>query len=464
VYRTSLLAVLVACAGEPDPTHTKPPTPTPTPTLELPSETEALESAGFTVQSGGFLFATMEGCCDPDANCRGNNVSTPYGMHAVPPAPNYYVEQHGIVDDFGDPEPGTMTEFRLREDEALVLLGETPPPASYFGFRSYLGQREGEDIVASLGASLNHLVIGAQRGTDDIWKQPLAIVTTADASVEQSVTEALVASGWDPAYIHNDRITHEVTRMGLNQLGDSFFTVLRVAEYADPAAGAAWQANHGLRVLRLTPEVEQAVWEPHPWPELPERGTGTNEDAWLASLDALDTAIRETHAGVEPLATEALPYWRETLECIDDVFRCTGDLRDRFIASSPQFALGPDDFIVVFGVNHARTGKSNYSSFAVQTIANQRGVAAITSASMPGSTAAWLPDDPLTDDLYAWTIARDCAPHDPDRCLEVPTTCPGAPTDEQLKVVFRAYLESETGAAPAAEEVQWDRLLLYRGI
>jgi hypothetical protein len=28
--------------------------------------------------------------------------------------------------------------YKLRPDEAIVLIGETPPPAVYFSFRSYL--------------------------------------------------------------------------------------------------------------------------------------------------------------------------------------------------------------------------------------------------------------------------------------------------------------------------------------
>jgi len=29
--------------------------------------------------------------------------------------------------------------YKLRSDEAIVLIGSTPPPARYFSFRSYLG-------------------------------------------------------------------------------------------------------------------------------------------------------------------------------------------------------------------------------------------------------------------------------------------------------------------------------------
>ena len=48
-------------------------------------------AAGWTVQEGRWFFSTMEHCCQADANCIGNNPSTPYGTYALPPAPDQTV-------------------------------------------------------------------------------------------------------------------------------------------------------------------------------------------------------------------------------------------------------------------------------------------------------------------------------------------------------------------------------------
>ena len=75
-----------------------------------------------------------------------------------------------------DTVPAAMT-YKLRPDEAIVLIGSTPPPARYFSFRSYLGfveNKPGKDytgtptfgddeigwyhrMYCSLGDPLNHL-------------------------------------------------------------------------------------------------------------------------------------------------------------------------------------------------------------------------------------------------------------------------------------------------------------------
>jgi len=71
-------------------------------------------------------------------------------------------------------------DYKLRPDEAIVLIGKTPPPAVYFGFCSYLGFTENKmykdysnDVTAGnqdtgfyhfIGASL-----GDQISNNSIW-------------------------------------------------------------------------------------------------------------------------------------------------------------------------------------------------------------------------------------------------------------------------------------------------------
>jgi hypothetical protein len=78
----------------------------------------------------------------------GNIVGAPYATCILPPAPNQmpssgqrpskdYDSDHRHYPpnvDFVMPE----VHYKLRPDEAIVLIGQTPPPAVYFGFRSYL--------------------------------------------------------------------------------------------------------------------------------------------------------------------------------------------------------------------------------------------------------------------------------------------------------------------------------------
>ena len=420
----------------------------------------ALHTDGFIVSDGALVFSTMEGCCNWFANCWGNNPSTPYGAYALPAAPGQAPRPDVLFDDFGPVPPDLSRDFLLRPDEAIVWLGTMPPKARYFGFRSYLGLRPdaGYPIIGSLGAATNHLTVEAQRG-EPAWGQPIALVTTADAGIEARVTEALVAGGWPRAHIAFDRMA-PVVSLGLDpERHDSVYTTMRVAEYDDPDAGQAWQQDPGV-VWRLTLDAPPPA-QPHGMPDLLPRGSGEDESAWSAARDQLEVAVVDHFQALGAVQLESVvPYWRETLACIEDGQSCAGDIRDRFVGITPVFRL-PDtqDLIVAFGVNHEATGRASYSSVSIQTIDNQRGIASFTSAVMPGSARPFL-DHPLVDDLYVVLFARDCTPYASYQCIEVPYECPGGPGRETLKLTGRAYLDPATGVAPAEEELLPDRVLL----
>ena len=406
------------------------------------------------------VFSTMEGCCEEGANCWGNNPSTPYGTHAVPPAPGQPTRDDALLQAFGPIPAGLSRDFLLRPDEALVWLGTLPPPARYFGFRSYLGERPGAEryVIGSLGPSLNHQTIEAQRG-GPAWGEPLAVVTTADAAVEADVVDALVASGWAPEHIHFDRLPPSGVSLGLDAtVHDTLFTVARVAVYDDPAAGAAWEAAPG-EVWRLTPTEERPVQSPHEVGALLPRGDGATEAAWQEAWVDLAEGVAAAHLSDDGTLAKVIPYWRETIACIDSSLSCTGDLRDRYVGVSPYFELPtPDSYLVSFGVNHERTGSSTYASVSIQTITNQRGITSFDSLDMVGSARTYS-DHALVDDLYAVVWARDCTPF-AGVCVEVPWDCPGGGSDERFKITARAYLEPTTGAAPMPEEMLDDMVYL----
>lgn len=436
----------LACTSEP------PPGP-PTLPLDLPDEVTALEGAGFVVGEGRFGFSDMSGCCEADAQCWGNNPYTPYGTVTVPLG--YTQDSEDAIDILGYWGPideGQYRTFHLRPDEAIVTFGTLPPAARYFSYRSYLGLRVDEPpILGSLGASMNHLTLAAERG-GPIWGEPAAFVTSLDQGTEDRVREALRAAGWAPEQIHADRITGEVVRPGFSAEADTFFIASRLALFDDPAAGAAFMAAPTLRVLRVTPETEAPWTEPWPRPELPARGSGEAESAELAQArNALVVAVMAEYVDRSPVPTEAVPYWAETLDCIANS-HCGGDIRDRYTSNSPEFWLAPGEAMISIGVNHERSGRASYSSATVQSIDEGRGIVSFASHEMVGSARQWLPDHPRADDLYVWTVARDCTGW-PEPCTELPAACPGLPFGDRANVLFRAYLEPATGAAPLPEEL-----------
>ncbi len=421
----------------------------------------ALTRRGFTVGEGAFVFSTMDACCEEGATCLGNNPSTPYGTPFLPPAPQGPVEDDELWAWGSGPE-GLSRTVRLRADEAWLLVGEAPPDAQYLSYRSYVSTRHDEEtggrrgVIGSLGPSLNHSVMEAQLGRP-VFGEPFAVITSFDPGVEEAVRGALIDAGWATEAIFTDRIPLEVVRTGLEEDADTFFGVMRSAIYTDPGAGEAYQSAPAVRLLRLTPETPLQV-EGHSIPELLPRGSGTNEDAWKPALTALQDAVVAAFPTRLAVVQPAVAYWLETYECLEGEVNCTGDLRDRFTAITPPFTLGEDEAVVAIGVNHERTGKATYSSASIQTIQHQVGLQSFDSTRMPGSAAAWLADDPLADDLYAWVLARDCTGW-PEPCFEVPLACVDDPTAEELKVTVRAYLEPTTGTAPMQTEMSIDRAI-----
>lgn len=418
----------------------------------------AFAEAGFEVREGRFAFADLATCC-ASGNCWGNNPSSPYGEYLLPPGPGQSAANPGAASD------GTSAAWRLREDEVVVFVGALAPGAAYQSFRSYVFDRadgtKRRALFASLGDSENSLTI-AQGGAPPAARRAV-VVTTAHAGALARVEAALAAAGVSEAEVRVDAIPSARVRLGLEPDADTFVELVRVAAFDDAAARDAYLAAPDARVLRLTPVTKLAP-EPLAEPALRARGTGTDESALAASLDALEAAIRAREATRHPTsAIVPVPVGtlaRYGFDCLASGASCLGDNRDALYLTSAPIALGAsvDDVTVVFGVNHATTGKATYSNFAVYDLSKALGVAAIESREMAGSARDYLADDPNVDRLYAFRVARSCATGDA-HCVEIAAGCPGVPLTASAILAFRAYLEPTTATAPLASELLADRVL-----
>lgn len=111
-----------------------------------------MNSQGFTVQEGSINYIDILKLCSEGKvdSALGNNVGAPYAICLLPPAPDQEPsqgQQPPIGYNPANPNnypanidyiaPGFAS--KLRPDEAIVLIGRTPPPALYYSFRSYLG-------------------------------------------------------------------------------------------------------------------------------------------------------------------------------------------------------------------------------------------------------------------------------------------------------------------------------------
>jgi hypothetical protein len=422
----------------------------------------SLTAQGYTVQNGAMRFFRVEDCRSLD-NCFGNNPSSPYGFYCLPPAPGAApvdTELQRIC-----PE-GTRPTWTLREDEAVVLLGRTPPRARYFGYRSYVYSRTLESgarkvLFASLGDTLNPLTTatsgtpcGGKAMGDGPWNADLAVITTADARLDALVRRELASVGVPASIVNTDVVPRSIVRVGLAPTDDDVAMFFRVALFDDQAAGDAWLSAPPVTILRITPRAPATI-DPYPVPTLRPRGTGTNEEALEPALRLLVDAIRAARSPKKVIETRMISIAPMGFRCLAENLNCLGDNQDTlYIASAPNTIDGAGDVgcsYVVAGVNHELTGKTTYMNVSLYMTKKIMGVLSITGTQLQGTADRLLPAHPDRAKLYAWEFARDCAGR--SQCSPIPTGDLGVPVGERLQFIMRPYLEPATKTAPDAGEI-----------
>ena len=110
---------------------------------DVDAKLEAALGGDFGVQRGEMHFFRVSDCAGL-SNCFGNNPTSPYGFWCLPPAAGAVVADTELAKICpADLRP----TWRLREDEAIVAFGRTPPRAKYLGFRSYVYSRVAKSLV-----------------------------------------------------------------------------------------------------------------------------------------------------------------------------------------------------------------------------------------------------------------------------------------------------------------------------
>jgi hypothetical protein len=419
--------------------------------------TAALTRRGYHVQAGQVRFLRIEDCLALPS-CFGNNPSSPYGMYCLPPAPGDTADGPAWPPC---PSDGNLRwRWRLREDEALVFLGQTPPAARYFSFRSYLFSRHGllwrRPLFASLGDSLN-LEVMATAGTPngaagDPFDRETVVISTADRRLDTLLRQLLASSGAPEAIVNTDVIPRSLTRLGLERNCDDFAMIMRVALFADAAAGERYLRTPAATVLRVTPSTPAPI-DPFPLPPVRPHGADTSEEWLRPAMDQLIAAVQaqDQSFAVKRRHTRTLHLSGPT--CLEHRTPCFGDNSDTVYSTSLPAWLGDDprDFLIVVGVQHEATGKASYMNLAVYNTPRLMGVAAVTGSDLRGSAERYLPDHPHSRYLYAYKFARHCQGE--PYCFAVPTGPEGVALDTTLNFIERPYLEPATHTGPLASQI-----------
>ncbi|MCX6555681.1 MAG: hypothetical protein NTZ12_11830 [Candidatus Aminicenantes bacterium] len=472
-----------------------------------------LEADGFIVQEGEMRRIDILKLCSLGylKYCFGNNAGFPYLAHLLPPAPNQFPSQGQKPPvDFDPNNPDNAVanpdfappgiSYKLRPDEAIIMVGRTPPHARYFSYRSYVGfvgNKAGKDyssvfttgndtvgyyhrVFASLGDPLNHLTAwteGTPEGEHgDPFDSVIAVITCSDRKINHRIRRALVPAGYPDSLINDDVIPSSLVGMGLEKGKDTFLFITRASLWEDEAAGKAFldETQKYVRVFRVTPRLQPPL-DPFPVPTLRRRGTGVSEyqivpDA-AAGLESLRAAILARYGAGHDYRELSTDIWLpEGFTGLAQDIDVLAEDRDTTYLKTAGFQFrDDDDFIIVYGINHETTAKGIYCNFSFYGAELLNGVAGANSSMFSGTAADLFPPGYAHSRYYyAYKVARRPAT-DGEPCVVVPKSTDnpeghafGVDNGRDAFIAFRCYIEKPTRIGPAHFELIYDRAIHFQ--
>ena len=453
-----------------------------------------LERGDFIVTPGkAEKFDPISKYCDPDSrypNALYANFGAPYTAAGVPPSPR--------DDTTGQEKPGLPNEvyevtgelpiFRLAPDEAIVLVGTTPPPAAYFSYQIYLATRKyphsgkilPELLLNSLGDTVNLQTINTVG--PDPFEAPMVFIYTADQGVDARIRAALRRAGYPASIINTIVIPSATLKLGFELGSDTLLVANRNALFEEKADGEKYVDDPTFKVLRVTPESEGTL-DPFPAPPLRIRGTGETEIDLTPTLAKLREAILNEYEGgyvAEEYITKTVA--NEGYDFTERKVTTLGDTRDALYLGAgnlPVFDLNQEltlkegEFLIAYGLNHMATGKATYVNLNAYTSNDSKmALGSVFPINLQDSAYQFL-SAPEADMTYAYKISRSCEEGEPF-CLELKVPIEGCTikgkeppeniilTDTSpLGVIFRLYLQPSTSIGAAFPEVVYDKLIKF---
>lgn len=401
----------------------------------------ALGKTGYDVRHGEFAWFSVEDCLRLHMpSCYGNNPTSPYGLLRLPALPDQPPDV-GPPNWYDQPPPPM---WRLRPDEAIILIGKTPPELRYFGFTPYIYDRVINGVRVDLFSSLGDTANGniAFAGDKGPFNRDVAIVFSSSPGIDAEVRR-IVAQSYPDRLVVPIHFPAAELHLGSGRDADTMIMLMRVALFAHADAGAAYLASPPFSVLRATPRTERTV-ETFPRPALRPRTPPNDERYLLASRDALVKAVEArlvTGAKVEIVpGGNLLPS--DGFQCIANGVSCLGDNRDSpylSIDARPFPASGTSLFIV--GVNHHASLQATYASVSIYDYSQLRGVTSVVDTEFAGSTEPYIPNDPNKAKLYVHEFARDCGQR--AHCTKIGVDEMAIAADRLTSFSERAYIHPE---------------------
>jgi hypothetical protein len=400
------------------------------------------------------------------------------------------------------PQPPVQTEpnwvantFRIRQDEAVVVIGIAPPPVAYFSFNVHLFNGT---LRADIGPPLGWIPVGDPINSGVVrtagptpFNRPFALVITGHKRTQAEVHAMLRAAGLEQA-INDQALPPALFRLGLDKNGQQFAFAMRTAVPESRDALNAYlgglsnsYANRPIRTFRVRPAISgvdqiQPVYpaDPLPVPALRVAGTGTTELDLYPAMQLLRQRIIDTNDNYNFTELETSQLFEEPYPGLQrqkgllilppGQLGVAGATSDAAYLGTNQFVLPDGAFFVVYGVHHRATGKATYSSVSVYADATATvGLTTIQSPTLQGSARDYINDQPNADMFYAWTFTRANGGGAHVSQLISKNYCQtnfglDRPVDlNTLRVIVRSYMDPATKTHPATAEMVFERVLMF---
>lgn len=394
----------------------------------------------YWVKEGSFYYFDIKDAANlinTIGNSMGLNPASPYGMVLAPMHPqDKYSRENLLV-----PGSNLSMRFRMRSDEAIVIIGISPPKSRFFSYIPYLASRDfnnqeplakiGNKIFNAISAKmlegvnttvdtsrynyqgsfdyvppLNDEVINTSKKLSGNADGAFVIIVTADQNLDISLINELKKNifpkyGINPDVVNTIHVPADVLNMGFKNESDDFQIINRFAYVENKTLGDLYISNPPIKVLRIVPNIpENNFSKKFSFVNMPPKDTGISEEEYNESLFALADAVKlaefksSRYLNSSARSTTLAGYLWLFEKCTKIGAGCGGDDQDAaYFSSLVMFNLTntSDDFVVIVGMNHNATGKASYNNFVFYDLKYGMGIGSISQDNFFGSARKYLP-------------------------------------------------------------------------
>jgi len=423
-----------------------------------------LADSGYTLRQGEITKEDPIAFClagyTPDAN--GNNAGYPYFGIQLPPAP-------GVDSLYNVP-----SMYNFKEDEAMIFIGKTPPQCMYYSFRSYLYSRlynfpstTRTKINASMGDTKSLYRMREDLPVDSMFNRNIALIMVSDSLMAADMKNIILAATPEiaEADIHFDILPHDIFRFGVEPQSDWCNFLCRAVLFTDSTEQQHYMNNIPAEIIRVKtrPDIHGMFFYVQPF--LP-RADGTTEFYLLPGLYDLEEGIHNAYSeNYEVILLESSAWTTEGFTAIQMGENALGDNHDALYIPTAEFQFRDNDIILVYGVNHTRTGKAVYTNIDIYGTKYDNGFGGISNFMSEQSARQFIDDTTIADNYFAYSFARHPIPGNPFVYIvpsDTNNTLEGINVNDTAKMACRLYVNTVTKIGPDPLEVVLDRTVILR--